>query len=334
MAWGNKKPIKVGALIGLLCNWVFLKGYCGVILPINYDYCLCEPFTDYLNLTSQKENGEAILTELMPILDSLGCSEVLEGYFQLPSKLGMFKVSVRGQVSIFSASGGFLEALRKANLYGDYLVVFSEFEHRVSMLHATVDYRLDSPEYLEAIYQKASSGDLQLTRKSLNPLHVSRLTGKNGEGVDTGTVYLGSRKNSDVWAKAYDKRQERLAKGFDDVGPMLRIEIAVQSDVGATLRDASNPHDIFYHFASRSLVLPPEKFKGWEPHGAGFMIEKRQEDFTTWQRLWGIIANSSDFDRVVTLAIADYGDDAEKEISKLIHKKIRLMSNGQGSGIE
>jgi hypothetical protein len=301
------------------------------ILPIKNAYCLCEPFTDYLNLTAPKEHGEAIFSQLRPILDSLGCSEVVEGLFQLPSKLGTFKRSVRGQVSIFSASGGFLEALRVNRLYGDYLVVFSEFEHRVSMLHATVDFRLDSPEVLEAVYQMASSGQLQLTRKTLNPLHVSRLTGKNSEGIDTGTVYLGSRKNSDVWAKVYDKRQERLAKGFDDVGPMLRIEIAVQSDVGATLRDASNPHDIFYHFASRSLVVPPEKFKGWEAHGSGFLIEKRPDNFTTWERLWGIMSHSSDVDRMVELAISDYGDDALVELTKLLRKKITQRTNGQGS---
>lgn len=301
------------------------------ILPLKNEYCLCDPFVDYLNITSPKANGLAILGQIKPILDSLGCSEVLEGLFQLPSKLGTFKVSVRGQVSIFSASGGFLEALRQNRLYNDYLVVFSEFEHRISMLHATVDFRVDSPEYLDQIYQKASSGEIQLTRKSLNPLHVSRLIGKNSEGIDTGTVYLGSRKNSDVWAKVYDKRQEMLAKGLNDTGPMLRIEIAVQSDVGATLRDASKPHDLFYQFASKSLVTPPASFKGWESHGQGFMLEKPKEDFTTWQRLWGIMSNSSDVDRMVRLAVDDYGDDALVELTKLLRKKLTQFTNGQGS---
>jgi hypothetical protein len=302
-----------------------------MILPIKNQYCLCEPFTDYLNLTTPKENGDAVLSQIQPILDSLGCSEVSEGLFQLDNKRGTLKVSVRGHVSIFSASGGFLEVLRANRVYGDYLVIFSEYEHRISMLHATVDFRVDSPQYLEAIYQRASSGEMYLTRKSLNPLHVSRLSGKNLDGIDTGTIYLGSKKNSDVWAKVYDKRQERIAKGFTDEGPILRVEIAVQSDVGATLRDASNPHDIFYHFASRSLVVPPDKFKGWEPHGTGFMLNKPAQDFTTWQRLWGVISNSNDFDRVVKLAIADYGEDAEKELSKLIRKKIRFLTNGQES---
>lgn len=301
------------------------------ILPLKNEYCLCEPFVDYLNLTTPKENGLAILGQLRPILDSLGCIEVLEGLFQLPSKLGTFKLSSRAQVSIFSASGGFLEALRANRLYGDYLLVFSEFEHRVSMLHATVDFRVDSPEYLEAIYQKASIGGIQLTRKSLNPLHVSRLTGKNLDGVDTGTVYLGSRKNSDVWAKVYDKRQERLAKGLADVGPMLRVEIAVQSDVGATLRDASKPYDIFYHFASKSLVTAPDNFKGWEPHGVGFSLERPKTDLTTWQRLWGIMSSSQDVNRMVELAVADYGDDALSELTKLLRKKVTQFTNGQES---
>jgi hypothetical protein len=295
-----------------------------VILPISSDLCLCEPFADYLNLTVPKEYGLSVLDLLKPILDTLGCSEVSEGLFLLPTKAGTCKVSPRGQVMIFSASGGFLEALRRINQYGHYLNQFTEYPHRVSMLHATADFRLDAPLAIESIYQRASEGGIQFTRKSLNPLHVSRLTGKNSEGIDTGTVYLGSRKNSDVWAKCYDKRQERLAKGLPDCGPMLRIEIAVQSDVGATLRDASKPFDLFWHFASKSLVTPPANFVSWSPHGEGFEIEKRVDDFTTWQRLWGIIENSSDFKRVIDLATADYGSDAVDEISRLLRKRITL----------
>lgn len=298
-----------------------------MILPIKNEYCLSEPFTDYLNLTSPKENLGAILNEVKPILDSLGCSEVVEGLFQLPSKLGTFKVSVRGQVSIFSASGGFLDALRANKLYGDYLVLFSEHPHRVSMLHATVDYRVDAPEYIEAIYQLATSGGVSLTRKAINPLHVTKLTGKNPDGVDTGTVYLGSRKNSDVWAKVYDKRQERLSKGLNDPGPMLRVEVAFQSDVGATLKDAYNPKNIFYHFASKSLVIAPDNVGKWAAHGEGFILEKPKQDFTAWQRVWGIMEFSSDVSRCVDIAISEWGADAAAELSKLITKRVRLREN-------
>lgn len=297
-----------------------------MILPISLKHCLCEPFTDYANISTPKQNRVELISQIQPFLDVLGALQIpeVEGLYVLPKKGGSFKVSDRAGVSVFSASGGVLDRMRANRMLDSYLTVFSEFEHNVSMMHATVDYAIDSPEILEAIYQKATSGQFYLSRKALNPMHVSRLTGKNIEGDETGTVYLGNRQNYDIWAKAYDKRQERLAKGFADCGPMLRIEIAVQTDVGATLRDISNPHDIYYHFANKSLVEAPKGFNGWVTHANGYTLEKQKTDFTTWQKLWGIIENSNDFKRVIDLAIADYGNDASKEIEKLVRKRISL----------
>lgn len=301
-----------------------------MILPINYDLRLSEPFCDYLNITSPKGNKEALLSDFLPMLDSLGALEASEGLYLLPERAGSFKVGQRSEVCVFSVSGGFLDVLRRNRLYGDYLSVFFNYPHRVSMLHATLDYRIDAPPAIDAIYNLATSGNCFLTRKAISSKNVSRLTGQNLEGVDTGTVYLGSRKNSDVWAKAYDKRQERLAKGFDDCGSMLRIEIAIMSDIGATLRDASNPHDIFFHFAGRSLVQTPPDFKGWVAHGEGYEIEKSRTDYTTWQRLWGMMSNSNDVSRMLDLAIADYGEeDGLIELTKLLRKRYVQRLNGQ-----
>lgn len=300
-------------------------------LPISHSYCLCDPFCDYLNITSPKINQEAILNLIKPFLDVIGCLEQVTGLFSCAGGFGMFKTYVRGSVCVFSASAGVLDVFRKLNMYDEYLAIFYDFEHRVSMLHATVDYRIDSPELLDVIYQLGSSGQISLTRKSIDQKNVSRLIGKNLDGIDTGTVYLGKRQNSDVWAKAYDKRQERIQKGFSDPGPTLRIEIAVQSDVGATIRDASNPFNLFYHFAQRSLVTAPPAFTGWEPHGTGFNIERQKLDLTTWQRLWGIIENSTDFKRVIDLAVADYGTDAALEIKKLVSKRILLSERSMAA---
>lgn len=299
------------------------------ILPISHRNCLCEPFTDYLNLTAPREHIEEVTEAVRPFADVLGCSEVTQGLFQMPQKAGTLKISVRGQVAIFSASGGVLERLRAIGAYNDYLSAFLPFPMRISMMHATVDYRLDAPDYLEAIYQLGVSGNCYLTRKAIQPHHVSRLQGQNSEGAQTGTVYLGIRRNADVWAKAYDKRQERIAKGFADPGNTLRLEIAVQSDVNASLRDASKPHDIFYHFASRSLVEAPPSFISWEPHGTGLDLPPRNDNLTTHQRLWGILGNSLDLQRAINLAVADYGVDAERELIQLLRKRFRLSERAQ-----
>lgn len=293
-------------------------------LPISHSLCLCDPFCDYLNITTPKINQDAILELLKPYLDFIGCLEQTPGLFACAGGFGTFKTYIRGSVCVFSASGGVLNAFRQLNLYDQYLTIFYDFEHRVSMLHATVDFRIDAPEFLDVLYEKASSGAVSLTRKAIEPKNVTRLIGKNLEGIDTGTVYLGNKSNSDVWAKAYDKRQERIQKGFPDPQAMLRIEIAVQSDVGATIRDASNPFNIFYHFAQRSLVIPPPSFTGWEPHGTGFKIERSQDTLTTWQRIKAIVENSNDIKRIIEMAVLDYGKDAAKEIDKIIRQRILL----------
>ena len=86
-----------------------------------------------------------------------GCLESYEGTYNMPQSSGTFKVSVRGQVSIFSASGGFLGALRAKGLYDSYLMIFADYEYRISMMHATVDFRVDAPGYITDLYQKILS---------------------------------------------------------------------------------------------------------------------------------------------------------------------------------
>lgn len=305
-----------------------------MILPLTQDKCLCLPFADYANITVAKTDADDVLAGLMPILDMFGCSQLSPGLFCLPGKgSGTVKAVSRHAVTSFSASGQFLSNLRANDMLDQYLTVFSDYSHNVSMLHATVDYDVYAPEVLREIYDLGQSGQFYLSRKAMNPKHVTRFMGLDADGVETGTVNLGYKANYDVWAKVYDKRHERLSKGFPDPNQMLRIEIAVQTDVGATLRDISNPHDIFYQYASKTLVEAPQGFKGWQSYAGGLTLEKKAQDLTTWQRLWGVIENSNDFKRVIDLAIADYGDDAEKELSKLIRKRISLSGRSMVAAI-
>lgn len=294
------------------------------ILPINNDLSICSPFCDYLNITSPKDNQYSIMAHLKPFLDMCGCLESYEGTYNMPQSSGTFKVSVRGQVSIFSASGGFLGALRAKGLYDSYLMIFADYEYRISMMHATVDFRVDAPGYITDLYQKASNEQVRLTSKFIKPQNVKQIISRNDFGVDTGTVYLGNRANADVWAKIYDKKQERQSRGDFTYPPTLRIEIAFQSDIGASLKDASNPFDIFYHYAQHSLVIPPDSFKGWVSYGQGFFTPKTQSNITPWQQIKSIVDNSNDIKRSFDLACLSYGEDALSEVMRLIRRRFRL----------
>ena len=303
------------------------------MIPIlNSRSIICSPFCDYLNVTSPKDNGDLIMGALKPVLDAIGAAEISPGVYQYAVKGGVFKYSERGQVCIFSASGGFLQTLRERGLFSDYLAALASFPHRVSMLHATADFLVDPPEIVQRVKRFGQEGEISLTRKSIPPKFVHSLLSLNAAGVETGTVYLGNRKNADVWAKVYDKQHERLSKGFDDPGAILRVEIAVQSDVGATLRDAFNPLALFYNFASSSLVEPPLDVPSWSANGEGFVLEEKASNFTIEQRLKSIMEGSLDVSRLIRLATEGFGADAPSVLAGLLAQRFAMVEKFASMG--
>jgi len=293
---------------------------------------LGSPFADYLNVTTPSDNGDAVRAALLPLLESVSIVEETEDSFRLYTinggKLataGVFKFSKRGKVAVVSASGSALGVLRGKGALPEYVSLLSDFPHRVSMLHCTQDYHLSCPaSAVLAVKAAACAGELSLTRKRVLPEHVRSLLQVNEQGLETGTIYLGNRANADVWAKVYDKRQERLSRGFADPGPIVRVEVAVQSDVGATLRDALHPSDLFFHFASRSLVDSPENVRPWVSHGEGFVLPRR-EDRTAFERMENILAFSYDIDRLVKVAREAYGDKSGAVLGRAMAKRCEAV---------
>ncbi len=290
------------------------------------------PFADYLNVSVPVDVGAEVKEQVISIIASLGpYSETMPGVYalfnsQLKPTGAVFKVRGRGKVLVISASGMALEALRVNRAYADYLRVLASYPHRVTMLHATQDYFVLSPsEVILAVKDAAFAGELALTRKRLLPSQVGVLLSPGSDGAETGTVYLGNRANADVWAKVYDKRHERLAKGYADPGPIVRVEVAVQSDVGATLRDAWCPHDLFFYHASKTIVEAPQGFAGWAPSGEGFVLGERREVLPD-ERLHRLFENSADVRVLVNLAVDLYGDRGWRVLARLFFKVFRSVA--------
>jgi hypothetical protein len=285
------------------------------------------PFTDYLNVTVPFDIGAEVSDKLLPVIESIGpMSEVDHGVYRLFDERlkptgAVFKFKKRGKVHVISASGMALAALRSTGNYSNYLRELSLFPHRVSMLHATQDYFvLDPSAVILSVKDAAFSEQLFLTRKVLKKAHVNALLSPGITGTETGTVYLGNRANADVWAKVYDKQHERLQRAGIDPGPIVRVEIAVQSDVGATLRDAFDPHDLYFHFASKSLVEAPQGFQGWVPSGEGFVLGESRE-ILPLDRLDRLLDFSLDLTRLIDIAVAAYGAKSGVVLSRLLRKK-------------
>ena len=252
-------------------------------------------FSDFLGVTYPRDEFHAARDLVLASLPPSAYQES-EGRVVLgggPSA-GLLGIGIKYGVGIITASGVFLRSLRGAfrgvpghdadsRCYLDeFLSALGQGPHRVTKLHATLDVVADGREVVPALYDRARSGGVTLTRKAVPPSQVSmvRRPALYGPG-DTGTVYIG-RRTRDVWVKAYDKRNELLDRrevledfpsldGFYDPGPLTRYELALGRHVGCTLRDAANPTAVFWHHM-RDLLPCPEGAPAWSPMAEGYSM--------------------------------------------------------------
>jgi hypothetical protein len=295
------------------------------------------PFCDYLNVSVPLDVGELLARALCPVLDQVGASEQpgCPGLWNLISCGGTFRYRHRGTVGIISASGAALQALRERRLFADYLSIIGEFPHRVTMLHATADYFLPAPPLINDLYSSAKAGGVQLTRKAIDVHDVRALLAcdLSGSGLDTGTVYLGNRRNSDVWAKVYDKRQEMVSRGRSDPGPLIRVEVAVKSEVGATLHDAQDPRSLFFRYAGPALVQRPKDCGVWVAHGEGFTSAPRRE-VLMHARLVSRMDASGDFAYVCARALDEWGQAGRSILARMIEARFDQASRSASLSVK
>lgn len=297
-----------------------------ILTPLPDSSMVGKPFADYLNLSFPSDQSEAVRDSVLSVLDVIGSfQEVSPGLLQMydigvrkgevvPVSRGTIKLGKRGKVCTVSVSGHPLQTLREKGYYSEFLQAMGSYPHRVTMLHATADYLCDSPpSVIQAVNAAASAGDLALTRKHLLPQQCRELMGTSRDGLRTGTAYLGQRANADVWAKVYDKQHEQWDRFGRETAPLVRVEVACMSDVGATLRDAHDPTAIFYHFAGRSLVQVPASFSGWSAHGEGFHLGVTRQR-SLFDRFDQLVATSLDIRRVACMAVELYGREIAPQV--------------------
>lgn len=233
------------------------------------------PTSDWLSVTTPKETGSLVSDDVRDVLSSVpGLSASPEGGWIFPEG-GCVRVRSMGLVSVFSASGGALVALRGLGLFADYLRALSSESHRVTRLDAALDIPVAAPPVLQALYARGKAGNIRLSHKAVSPQGgVRRYESPNAGGDDTGTVYLGG-KQAKVKARVYDKRQERIDKGYPDPGPLTRYELIGTSDIGVSLKDAWEPSSFFWHYMRGILPMPPD-VPVWVPGGEGFSLPPRR----------------------------------------------------------
>jgi len=273
------------------------------------------PFCDWLSASSPLESTVAYLDALQPVLDAGGFSyEDIDPDDKRPrlyrcASGGSVRLFPRHGVVVVSASGQAASHLRNQGLWGEYLLALSSRPHRVTTLHATVEVATDAVPLIGRLVRRAHAGKICFCRKAVAPSSVTQILSPGIDGRVTGTLYLGSSQ-ADVRGVVYDKRQERIAKGCADPGPLLRYEMRLKSGCGVTLRDAYDPTAVFFHYASPTLFARPRSVQDWISHAEGFTLPDRTT-FTPVELMVRKLESSPDVARLVELAVESgpYGDD-------------------------
>lgn len=260
------------------------------------------PHADFLGLTTSPESMDAIVGEVLPVLDAAGGSVENIDEFKTLVRIADGTVLLQKRFGVFcvSASGHALARFREVGLFGEYLAALSAVPHRVTRLDAALDLVADAPHVIRSTWKRASSGRIALTHKRVPGSNCSKHVTRGLDGRETGTVYVGTPM-AEVRGVVYDKRQEIFVRTGEDVGPLLRIEMRLKSGVGITLADAHSPGPVFWHYAAPGLIDRPEGVQSWSPHAEGFEMPERQV-FTAAQLMDRKLEGSADVRRLLELA--------------------------------
>jgi hypothetical protein len=159
----------------------------------------------------------------------------------------------------FSASGAFLDGLRLAWRYMDYLSALADSPHTVTRLDAAHDVPKDAPPILRKLI-KAYPREASFTRK---PQRTKRIMETREDGQESGTFYIGRHQQGMITGKVYDKQLERANAGDPLPLPLTRYELTFRRGVKCTLRDAAEPEKLFWQYAHTLLLKRPQIIPEW-----------------------------------------------------------------------
>jgi hypothetical protein len=287
------------------------------------------PFADWVSTSHPDDELHDLVPLLRDVCDAAGLVEHPPGDARAmfrTSDGGLVRVATLRGVGVVSASGVALAALRRCGLFGDYLHVLGAGPHRVTKLHATLDVAVDAAPVVADLYARGHSGLIHLSRKAVLPFDISCHLSRRPDGMDSGTVYIGSTR-AQCRAAVYDKQLERLVAGCADPGPLVRYEMRLSGRVGMTLLDAWDPTCIFFHVASPDILALPAYVPAWSPSEGGYVLPPRTL-FTPAELMARKLDSSPDVARLLDLAAAcgPYGFD-------LLVSRLRHMASSHGAAL-
>ena len=271
-----------------------------------------EPFCDNLRLTfplGEDGGSPPVFAAVMAYLKGFcGYAERLDGKsWDCGAYGGVLYAGKQFGIFAMQFSGGLLRTLREGDALRELVMLLNEYPCTVTRLDASCDYAVSAPDYLASLYYRIRRESIVLGQKVVSYRDVERHTSVNAEGRQVHNLYLG-KKTAEIRVLVYDKRHEQVSKGKADIGNMLRVEVRLKSQVRCTLFDALSPERVYYHYAAPALVSLPESVRPWEANGQGFEVQRKQSNFTTYERLKLLVEESASIKQALRLiARADSG---------------------------
>lgn len=282
---------------------------------------------DWLDVTHSPENSPS--GEVATMLLSLGAEVPSDGVYRLGE--GVVRVDAKRSHTRVSASGGAIAELRSQGVWLEYLSLLASCPHRVTRLDAAYDVCCDAADVLDGLRSRYYDGFARLGRKMLK---VDLWMGVREDGRETGTWYVGYRSRARATARVYDKAWERLQVAGVAIPPRVRYEITVRRDYGASLRDAAEPHRIFWHVASPALLPAPAGVEPWES-GWGGEWRFVMDELLPAEVLRRRVGSSGELAALIELADR-LGPNGRTYLVRLLDGRVRGhgVSPGEGDGSE
>ena len=287
-----------------------------------------KPFADFIGVTVPAGEWSDLHAELVPEFECLGMSlEVDSDQVKLWRSGGDGHGTVQekriGQVWAIGVSGTVCAGLRVARRMQSFLAAVGARPHRVTRLDASLDVVEDAAPVIARIAAAGRRGELALTRKAIAPNTVETHLGLRVDGVESGTVYCGS-KSAEARMVVYDKRHERIGRKLPDIGDLTRYELRVRGGLGITLRDCAEPAPVFWHHVAPDFLPRPDGVEAWTPGAVGFVLDKLAPP-TPYARMLALLDQSPDVRRLLSLAdqVGPYG-------LRTLVGRIEAMARGAG----
>lgn len=228
---------------------------------------------------------------------------------------GVLKITISRGVLRVSLSGVCLEYIRYCGRELVMVDFFMSRPHHITRLDAAIDFDVIGYQRIKELKTKHPENCALSSRA----LRTKRIVSRGLDGRDTGTFYVGHMSKAGVTARCYDKRHQIWETSGIDIGfNVFRYEVVAKfkrDRDGASLSDYLKPENLFYHYASPSLLRKPKTVLAWEPSSFFTFTPEKVSPVLPAVKIKLLVTDSYLMKRMATLSQEDHAGGIDYVIS-------------------